>query len=108
MASFSYKRGAEYPYLTLTWEGETASGVYAGIDMSTDYTFSMTLTEVSSTTATLTSTTNMVGLSTGVRIEWAAGDLDIAPGIYVLALRATIGGLDRDYRPGNPLTIEIK
>ena len=107
MRTFSYRPGAEIPYLTLPWQYEVSSGVWADLDMTSGYTFSLTLTPADSSTPTLTKTTNIVGLASGVRVEWQSGELDIAPGRYRLDLRATSGGADRDYRPSAPLEILI-
>ena len=107
MRIFTYRQGAELPFLTLPWKAETAEGVYTDIDMSLGTTFELTLTRADDSTVALTKTTGLVGLTNGVRVEWAAGELEIPTGDHHLKLRATDSDRDRDYRPADPLQITI-
>lgn len=104
---FTYRRGAERPGLVLPWKTETSAGVFTDLDLSSGYTFSLTLTLVSDGTTALTKTTGITGANGSVSVSWAADELDIATGMYRLDLRATTGGLDRDYRPGRQIEIQI-
>ncbi len=106
--TFTYRSGAELPGLTLPWQEETAAGVWTDLDLTSGYTFSLTLALTTATTAALVKTTGITGYDGGVTIDWAAGELALPAGTYVLGLRATSGTGDRDYRPGTPITIVIK
>jgi hypothetical protein len=92
----TYRRGAELPALVLPWQTETAPGVWADLDLSTGYTFALTLVAPNGTTTTPGA---MTGADGKVTVNWSNGNLDLAPGRYEFRLRATTGGLDRDYRP---------
>lgn len=102
---FTYRRGAELPALTLPWQEQATATTWTDLDLSSGYTFSLTLTQ-DSTTA-LTKTTGITGQNGSVLVAWEADDLDIAPGTYTLHLRATTGGLDRDYSPARPLLLVV-
>ncbi len=97
--TITYPRGAERPALEIWWVDDDG-GL---IDFSTGYTFELKLGTPGST-AILTKTTGITGAAgagvepTGtpnITVAWAAGELDITPGGYVLQLVATTGGLDR-------------
>lgn len=105
---FTYRAGAELPGLTLPWQEELTQDVWTDLDLTTGYTFSLTLVNAAGTTA-LTKTTGITGADGSVVVAWAAGELDIAPGRYELRLRATetATSKDRDYAPGEPPLIQI-
>lgn len=111
MDTFHYNAGDERPALTLPWQEETSQGVWTDLDLSSGYTFSLTLTLLvrsgTSSTAALTKTTNITGNDGSVTVTWAAGELALTPGEYELQLTATTGGVDRSYSPGNPIKIHI-
>ena len=78
-----YHRSDELPawVATISVNGST-------YDYSTGWTFTVTLSD-GSTTA-LTKTTNITGAASGVvTVAWAENDLDIAPGRYKVLLTAT-------------------
>lgn len=108
MSTFTYRRGAERPNLTLPWQEETTAGVWVDLDLSTGYTFLLTLTRIDDDTTALSKTTGITGADGSVAVAWAADELDIPAGGHRLNLRATSGGLDRDYSPGSPVTLIIK
>lgn len=105
--TFTYRRGAERPTITLPWQEQTGLSTWADLDLSTGYTFSLALSKENDGTTALTKTTGVTGQNGSVLVSWEADDLDIEPGTYQLKLRATTGGLDRDYAPGNPPRIVI-
>lgn len=108
MNTFVYRRGAELPGLTLPWQEETAANTYTDLDLSSGYTFTLTL-EDSDGTTTLTKTTGITGSDGSVAVAWAVDDLDIALGTYALRLRAneTATSKDRDYSPEDPIRLII-
>ena len=105
---FTYVAGAELPGLTLPWKEELTADTWTDLDLSSGYTFTLTLTDTAGTVA-LTKTTNITGADGSVTVAWAVDDLDQTTGIYTLRLRAreTATSKDRDYRPDNPITINI-
>ena len=109
MQTFTYRAGAELPGLTLPWQEETAQGVWTDLDLSSGYTFTLTLLDRSGATA-LTKTTNITGANGSVAVAWAADDLALTAGTYTLHLRAreTATSKDRDYSTDNPLKLVIK
>lgn len=109
MQTFTYRAGAELPGLTLPWQEETAQGVWSDLDLSSGYTFTLTMLD-SAGTAALTKTTGITGASGSVAIAWAAGELDLDPGTYALHVRAreVATSKDRDYSPSQPIRIAIK
>jgi hypothetical protein len=100
----TYRRGAELPVLVLPWETETSPGVWEDLDLTSGYTFALTLVASNGTTTTPSGVTGALGKAT---VNWANGALDLAPGCYEFRLRATTGGLDRDYRPGERVLLVI-
>ena len=104
---FTYRTGAERPTLTLPWQEQTAAYTWTDLDLSSGYTFSLTLVDEDGTTA-LTKTTNITGANGSVVVTWAADDLALDAGTYTLNLRATTSSLDRDYSPGDPIKIRIR
>lgn len=104
----TYRAGAELPGLTLPWQEELTQNVWTDLDLSSGYTFTLTLTDPAGT-VTLTKTTNITGTTTGATVAWATGELDIATGTYVLHLRAreTATSKDRDFSPAQPVKIVI-
>jgi len=109
MSKFTYEAGAELPGLTLPWQEETAANVFTDLDLSSGYTFTLTLTSTAGGAAVLTKTTGITGTATGATVAWAVGELDVAVGPYEMRLRAreTATSKDRDYSPGDPVIIEI-
>lgn len=107
---FVYKAGAELPGLTLPWQEELTRNTYTDLDLSSGYTFSLTLTGLGASTAALTKTTGITGAVGSVSVAWAADELDLAAGVYKLELRAreTATSKDRDYSPSNPPVVQIK
>lgn len=101
----TYRRGAELPALVLPWQTETTPGVWADLDLSTGYTFTLTLIAPDG------SPTTPAGAKTGavgkVTVGFASGALDLTPGRYEFRLRATVGDLDRDYRPAERVILVI-
>jgi len=105
---FTYRAGAELPGLTLPWKEELTAGTFTDLDLSSGYTFTLSLVDSSAVTA-LTKTTNITGTTTGATVAWATDELDIAVGHYSMYLRAreTATSKYRDYRPDSPITIVI-
>lgn len=108
MSTFTYRRGAERPNITLPWQEETSQGVWADLDLSSGYTFVATLTRIDDGTTALTKTSSITGADGSVTIVWAADELDIPPGSHRLNVRATNSSLDRDHSPDAPTEIIIK
>lgn len=82
--ALTYHRGDELPQWVAT---VTINGTAP--DLSSGYTFSVTVRQGDGT-AVLTKTTNITGAASGVvTVAWADGDLDIAPGTYRVLLTAT-------------------
>lgn len=104
--TFTYRRGAERPNLTLPWQEQTAAATWTDLDLSSGFTFTATLTNTAGTVV-VTKTTGITGANGSVTIAWAADELDIAPTTYTLHVRATTGGVDRDYSPADPVKIII-
>jgi len=105
---FIYRAGAELPGLTLPWQTETSQDVYTDLDLSSGYTFTVTLTD-SAGAVQLTKTSDIVGFDGSVVVTWAEDDLDLTPGDYTLHLRAfeTVTSKDRDYAPNDPVMVTI-
>jgi len=104
---FIYRAGQETPGIVCPWQYESALNTWTDLDLSTGYTFSLTLTLESTGVVGLTKTTNITGTTTGFTIAWATGELDIDTGLYTMRVTATTGGLQREYRPGSPPRIQI-
>ena len=98
MDTFTYKRGAEDPPIVLPWKEELTAGVWTDLPLA-GYTFSLTLTPLKSTTATVTKTAGITGSTGSARIVWTIGELDIVEATYLAELRATSSSRDRDYQP---------
>lgn len=105
MLMLKYRRGAELPPASLHWQEETAPGVFEDLDLS-GYTFVATI--LSGSTVVVTKVTGITASGATATIAWAAGELDLAPGLYTLHLRASSGGLDRDYSPADPVQLLIR
>jgi len=108
MSTFTYEAGAELPGLTLPWKEELTANTWTDLDLSSGYTFTLRLVNAAGTDV-VTKTTNITGTTTGATVAWAADDLAIATGIYILRLRAreTATTKDRDYKPSSPDQIVI-
>lgn len=107
--TFTYRRGDEDPDLTLPWQEETSQDVWEDLNLSSGYTFTLTLTPLGSTTATVTKTSGITGGDGSVAVVWAVDELDIALNTYALNLtaRETATSKDRSYRPDDPILISI-
>lgn len=105
---FTYRAGAELPGITLPWQEELTQDTFTNLDLSSGYTFTLTLVAPNGTTA-LTKSTGITGADGSVVIAWATGELAIATGTYEMRLRAneTATGKDRDYAPGQPPIVQI-
>lgn len=95
----AWNRKAEDPNWRIWWfdDAETL------IDFSTGYTWSLKIG--TSTTTLVTKTTGIAGAAgagtepsgtPNVVITWAAGELDIAPGVYRAELTPTVNSRQRD------------
>ena len=104
--SFYYGRGDESPAIRLPWQEEVSAtpGTYADLDL-TGFTFAFTLANRGTTS---TPDATLTGADGYVDIAWAADDLDLEPGVWVVNLVSTSSGRDRTYSPRNPITIVIK
>lgn len=77
--------GDERPY----WEPTVEVGGVAD-DMTTGYTFEVSVATSDTATPTVTKTTGITGGAAGaIVVAWASGELAIAPGLYVMQLTAT-------------------
>lgn len=97
----TYVRGAELPPLLVQMLDDNNDV----IDFTSASGFSFKMGLDTSTTA-LTKTTGITGSTTGATIAWASGDLELASGVYIAELTATISGLD--YRRQFSIQIEPK
>jgi hypothetical protein len=106
-APLIYYRNAERPALKLWLQDDDGTL----IDFSAGYTFVLKIGSPG-VTALLTKSTNISGAAgagtepagtPNVSVLWAAGELNIAPGVYRWQLTATTGGLDRTF--GGDITI---
>ena len=97
----TYVRGAELPSLLVQMLDDNNDV----IDFTSASGFSFKMGLDTSTTA-LTKTTGITGSTTGATIAWASGDLELASGVYIAELTATISGLD--YRRQFSIQIEPK
>lgn len=103
---FTYRRGAERPNLTLPWQEQAGPDTWTDLDLSSGYTFQLTLTNRLGAVV-VTKTSGIAGTDGAATVTWAADELDIEPDVYTLNLRATTGGVDRDYSPGQPVRVRI-
>ena len=60
---FIYRAGQETPGIVCGWQYESAINTWTDLDLSTGYTFSLTLTNESTGVVALTKTTNITGLA---------------------------------------------
>lgn len=95
--SIGYVAGAERPALVIEFRDETN----AIVDL-TGYTCSIKL-GLDTTTTALTKSSGVSGGTAGMTVTWAAGDLALTPGSYILEAIATSGSLD--YRQQGTLVI---
>lgn len=86
--SIEYIAGAERPALTVELVDEND----AIIDL-TGFTGTIKL-GLDTTTTALTKTSGVTCSSTGITCTWAANDLALTPGTYILEAIATNGGLE--------------
>lgn len=108
MWNVTYRAGAELPGLWLPWQEETSQGVWEDLDLSTGYTFALSL-ETLAGVQVLDKTSGFTGADGYVSIVWATGDLEVAANRYVFKLRAneTATSKDRDYSPNKWPTLTI-
>lgn len=99
--SLRYHRADERPY----WQGTvTVNGV--ADDMTTGYTFRVTIATSLDATATVTKTSGIVGAADGVfTVAWSGSDLDIAPGEYVATCTGKRASDDAEWTVTERLTI---
>jgi hypothetical protein len=104
MSAWVYRQDQEVPSFAVNWY-DSASAL---IDFSTGYTFQVLLVTQAGV-ITVTKTANITGAATApnVTVAWAAGELNITPGEYLLHLKATTGTSDRIFSPGRLPTITI-
>lgn len=95
--SIEYVAGAERPALTIEFRDENN----AIIDL-TGYTCSIKL-GLDLTTTALTKSSGVSGGTAGMTVTWAAGDLALTPGNYIIEAIATSSSLD--YRKQGTLVI---
>jgi hypothetical protein len=107
VTTWTYHRSDELPDIPLEWRDYAD----ALIDYSTGWTFTVKLVNPATGAAALTKTSGIVGAATSpnVLIQWAAADLNITPGTYLLRLtaRRTSDSKDRPYRPDSPPQVRI-
>ena len=103
----TYAAGDEYPTLTLPWQEELSQGVWTDLDLSSGWTFAVTLTHTDGSTESPSPV--VTGADGSVNIAWAADDLAIATGVWELSLVAseTASSKQRSYSPGDPVRITI-
>jgi len=101
MSAWTYRQDQELPSWACDWYRKV-SGVDTLIDFSSGYTFQVLLVNRDGTIA-LTKTSGITGAATApnVTVAWASGELNITPGLYLLHLKATTGGADRIFSPGD-------
>ena len=106
MSNYRYQASSELPDIPLDWR-DYANAI---IDYSTGWTFTVQLVDGAGA-ATVTKTTGIVGAATSpnVLIQWAAGELNVTPGVYrlVVTARRVSDSKDRPYRPLDPPTLTI-
>lgn len=111
MWNVTMRRGAELPGLWLPWQEETAPNVWADLDLSSGWTFSLDLQFPNGRSAlSAPKTSGITGADGYVVIAWAAGDLDLAPNrryLFKLRARETATSRDRDYSPDRWPTVTI-
>ena len=85
MQTLTYTAGDELPHWSPTYVLDGAD-----VDMSSGWTFQVTVAPVGSTTASFTKTTNITGTTTGCTVSWAtSGELStLAVGRYTARCRA--------------------
>ena len=88
-STVEYVAGSELPPMVVQFLANDNTSV---IDL-TSFTFVLKLA-LDTTTTALTKTTGMTGSTTGVTVNWAAGELALPAGMYLFELRASYGNLD--------------
>lgn len=102
MTTYTYLTTSELP----AWKGQWSDGDGNPVDLSAA-TFEVKLVSRNGAIA-LTKTSGITGTVDGtVTVQWAVGELNIAPGKYRLYLVARTGSLDRAFDPGNPPVIAV-
>jgi hypothetical protein len=103
--SWIYATDQETPSFAVAWSDRDGDL----IDFTSGYTFELRLVHRTTGTVALTKTTGITGAATSpnVTVAWAAGELGITPGPYRAKLKATTGGADRRFRPGDEPIITI-
>lgn len=103
-----YTAGDARPVTDLWWLDDDGDL----IDFSSGYTFVLKIGDPGSP-ALLTKSSGIAGAvgagsepdgTPNVVVTWAAGELDIAPGVYAFQLRATTGGLPRTLKGSIAIT----
>jgi len=103
VSDYTYDVGDEDPSIALTWKDRDD----AVINLSAA-TFSVKLVN-SAGAAIVTKTTGITGAATApnIVISWAAGELNIAAGLYELWVQATVSSRQRTFRRRNLPTVLI-
>jgi hypothetical protein len=94
-----YIQGAELPPLLVQFLANDGTTV---IDL-TGYSCVLKLATDPYTTPVLSKSSGITASANGATVNFAAGELDVDPGIYVFELTASSGGLD--YRRQGSITI---
>ena len=108
MTAWVYRQDQELPSWSADWY-QKVGGVDTLINMASGYTFQVLLVNQSTGVIGLTKTANITGAATSpnIVVAWAAGELNIAAGNYLMHLKATTGGADRLFAPDRLPTITI-
>lgn len=100
--SIEYYAGDELPY----WEATVTVGG-AVPDLSSGYTFEVNIATSATATPVLTKTSGISGSSAGVvTVAWAAGELALTAGTYVVQLTATRTSDSKDWTIQDRLIIK--
>jgi len=104
VSDYVYRADQETPSFAVAWKDRDGDLV----DFSSGYTFTAQL--VKAGVVALTKTAGIAGNSTSpnVTVAWTTDELDGLSGVYEVHLKATTGGADRFFRPGNWPTITIE
>ena len=107
MDTFTYAAGDEHPALQLPWQEESAANTFTNLDLSSGYTFVVSLI-ADDGTSNATSPV-VTGADGSVSVAWAVDDLALTAGTYTLKLVATetATSKDRTHSPNDPVRIHI-